>query len=170
VAFDKKLITDRLAQSNYSPLRRKELFKAHCKVCHAEDAEAGEYTPMSLIMDQWDEFFDDTYPETHQDLACPKGEEKKLAMGGHTVHYDGYHDQARAKANTKILIPEGMKLSKRINTAEVITRSSTATSTRTARDYRRPAPRLLRLAERTTSPATWKSAMARMWPTRLSSH
>jgi len=28
VAFDKKLITDRLAQSNYSPLRRKELFKA----------------------------------------------------------------------------------------------------------------------------------------------
>ena len=57
----------------------KELFKNHCKVCHMEDSKAGEYTPMSLIMDQWDEFFDDVYPETHQDLACPTDEEKKLS-------------------------------------------------------------------------------------------
>ena len=57
----------------------KELFKNFCKVCHLEDSKAGEYTPMSLIMDQWDEFFDDSFPETHQDLACPTDEEKKLS-------------------------------------------------------------------------------------------
>ena len=56
----------------------KELYKNFCKVCHAEDSEAGEYTPMSLIMDQWDEFFDDTFAETHKELTCPKDEKTKL--------------------------------------------------------------------------------------------
>jgi len=52
----------------------KELFIAHCKVCHMEDSDAGEYTPMSLIMDQWDEFYDETFAETHKEVACPKDE------------------------------------------------------------------------------------------------
>ena len=56
----------------------KELFIAHCKVCHMEDADAGEYTPMSLIMDQWDEFFDETFAETHKEVACPKDKDKKI--------------------------------------------------------------------------------------------
>ena len=46
----------------------KELFKTQCKVCHAEDSKAGEYTPMSLIMDQWDEFFDESFAETHKEV------------------------------------------------------------------------------------------------------
>lgn len=57
----------------------KDLFKNYCKVCHLEDSKAGEYTPMSLIMDQWDEFFEDVYPENHLDLAFPADEEKKLS-------------------------------------------------------------------------------------------
>ena len=56
----------------------KELFIAHCKVCHMEDADAGEYTPMSLIMDQWDEFYDETFVETHKEVVCPKDEDKKV--------------------------------------------------------------------------------------------
>ena len=56
----------------------KELFKNHCKVCHMEDSKAGEYTPMSLIMDQWDEFFDETFVETHKEVTCPKDEKTKL--------------------------------------------------------------------------------------------
>jgi cytochrome c553 len=56
----------------------KELYKNICKACHAEDSEAGEYTPMSLIMDQWDEFYDETFAETHQDVTCPKDEKTKL--------------------------------------------------------------------------------------------
>ncbi|ASJ11100.1 phosphoenolpyruvate carboxykinase [Thermococcus sp. P6] len=42
--------------------------------------------------------------------AIEYGEEKPLAIEGHTVHYDGYYDQARDKARTKILVPEGVEI------------------------------------------------------------
>ncbi len=50
--------------------------------------------------------------------AIEKGEEKKLAIEGHTIHYDGYNDQARDKANTKVLLPKGVKVAKAVNTEE----------------------------------------------------
>ena len=56
----------------------KELYIAFCKSCHTEDSDAGEYTPMSLIMDQWDEFYDETFAETHKEVACPKDKDKKV--------------------------------------------------------------------------------------------
>ena len=49
-------------------------------------------------------------------LALQNGEERKLATEGHTIHYDGYHDQARDKQNTRVLTTPGMKMSKVINT------------------------------------------------------
>ena len=42
-------------------------------------------------------------------------EEAKLATEGHTIHFDGYHDQARDKANTKYLLPGGVNLGPEIN-------------------------------------------------------
>ena len=42
------------------------------------DADAGEYTPMDLIMEQWDEFFQDSFVETHQDITCPQDDTQKL--------------------------------------------------------------------------------------------
>jgi phosphoenolpyruvate carboxykinase (GTP) len=48
-------------------------------------------------------------------LALELGEEKLLEMKGHTVHFDGYFDQARDKANTRVLKPPEMKMSKAIN-------------------------------------------------------
>ena len=51
-----------------------------------------------------------------RDLALKNKEEQPLAMKGHTIHYDGYFDQARDKDNTKILITPDMKMSKVINT------------------------------------------------------
>ncbi len=56
----------------------KDLYKNHCKKCHAADAEAGEYTPMSLIEEQWEEFFDELWVETHGEVACPKDEKKTI--------------------------------------------------------------------------------------------
>jgi len=50
--------------------------------------------------------------------AINLGEEKPLKIKGHTIHFDGYYDQARDKKNTKILVPEGYKLEKIINTME----------------------------------------------------
>ncbi len=50
--------------------------------------------------------------------AWESGAEKKLATEGHTVHFDGYHDQARDRANTKYLLPPGTELGERLNSVE----------------------------------------------------
>ena len=47
--------------------------------------------------------------------AIDKGEEAPLATEGHTVHFDGYRDQARDKAATKYLVPEGISLGRALN-------------------------------------------------------
>jgi len=47
--------------------------------------------------------------------AIETGEEKRLAKEGQTVHFDGYHDQARDKENTKYLLPPGTELGERLN-------------------------------------------------------
>lgn len=44
------------------------------------------------------------------------GEEKKLTLEGHTVHFDGYNDQARDKERTKLLLPPNVDLGFSINT------------------------------------------------------
>jgi phosphoenolpyruvate carboxykinase (GTP) len=50
--------------------------------------------------------------------AIELGEEKKLKMDGHTIHFDGYHDQARDKTHTAVLTPPDMKLSESIVTKQ----------------------------------------------------
>lgn len=42
--------------------------------------------------------------------ATETGEEKRLAVSGHTIHFDGYHDQARDKKKTRYLLPPGVDL------------------------------------------------------------
>ena len=51
-------------------------------------------------------------------LTLDIGEEKKLKMEGHTIHYDGYYDQARDKEHTAVLLPAGQRLSRGINSVE----------------------------------------------------
>jgi phosphoenolpyruvate carboxykinase (GTP) len=50
--------------------------------------------------------------------AIELGEERPLAMEGHTVHFDGYHDQGRDPANTRYLLPEGMDLGERVRSVQ----------------------------------------------------
>ena len=50
--------------------------------------------------------------------ALEVGEEKALATPGHTVHYDGYFDQARDKEVTKYLLSQGEYFSKHINSTD----------------------------------------------------
>ncbi|MFX0075860.1 MAG: phosphoenolpyruvate carboxykinase (GTP) [Candidatus Hermodarchaeota archaeon] len=45
-------------------------------------------------------------------------EESNLQTEGHTIHYDGFYDQARDKENTKVLIPKGEYRSPWINTMD----------------------------------------------------
>ncbi len=53
-----------------------------------------------------------------RNLALKTGEERKLEMEGHTIHYDGFYDQARDKKNTRVLVTPNMKMSKAINTID----------------------------------------------------
>ncbi|MBU2599280.1 phosphoenolpyruvate carboxykinase (GTP) [bacterium] len=46
------------------------------------------------------------------------GEETKLAIEGHTIHFDSYDDQGRDKENTRILIPNEVKLDPSILTKD----------------------------------------------------
>ena len=50
--------------------------------------------------------------------ALEIGEEKKLAIGGHSIHYDGFYDQARDKAQTKYLLPKGVSLGESLNSID----------------------------------------------------
>lgn len=63
--------------------------------------------------------------DTEEDLryvreaAIKNKEESALAIKGHTVHFDGYYDQARDKANTKFLLPAGVNLGPEINAMDM---------------------------------------------------
>jgi len=50
--------------------------------------------------------------------AVKNGEEEKLAVKGHTVHFDGYFDQARDKERTKFLVPKGKELGPHIRSMD----------------------------------------------------
>ena len=48
--------------------------------------------------------------------AIASGEEQAvLTTQGHTVHFDGEHDQGRDRKNTRYLVPRGITLSKALN-------------------------------------------------------
>jgi phosphoenolpyruvate carboxykinase (GTP) len=53
-----------------------------------------------------------------REMAIKSGEEKKLALSGHTVHFDGYWDQARDEENTRFLLAKGNDLGPNINTID----------------------------------------------------
>jgi len=53
-----------------------------------------------------------------RELALINGEEAKLMMEGHTIHFDGYYDQGRDKANTKYLLSKDVDWGIKINTIE----------------------------------------------------
>lgn len=50
-----------------------------------------------------------------RESAIRNGEEKRLAIERHTVHFDGYYDQARDKEHTKFLVSRGIDLGPNLN-------------------------------------------------------
>lgn len=50
--------------------------------------------------------------------AVETGEEKQLATPGHTIHFDGYHDQGRDPANTKYLLLPHTDLGERLRSVD----------------------------------------------------
>jgi len=50
-----------------------------------------------------------------KELSLKNGEEAKLAMEGHTIHFDGIYDQGRDKKNTKYLVAEKVNWGMEVN-------------------------------------------------------
>ena len=50
-----------------------------------------------------------------KEAAIRNHEEANLAIEGHTIHFDGYYDQARDKATSKFLLAKGVDLGPEIN-------------------------------------------------------
>jgi hypothetical protein len=47
------------------------LYREYCKPCHRADSPNGEYTPMTLIQEQWQRFFKEKYVPAHEKLTDP---------------------------------------------------------------------------------------------------
>jgi len=56
-------------------IKGQDIYKEFCKPCHGPDSENGEYTPMSLIQDQWDTFFAEDFVEAHEGLVDPNNDD-----------------------------------------------------------------------------------------------
>ncbi len=50
--------------------------------------------------------------------AIKNGEESKLVVEGHTIHFDSFYDQGRDKEHTNILVPKGLDLGPTISTRD----------------------------------------------------
>jgi len=79
---------------------------------HQFIAEAAELCNPEKIFIADDSPEDITYIKR---MALETGEEKPLAIPGHTVHFDGPYDQGRDREATKYLVPKGEYLSKALN-------------------------------------------------------
>ena len=104
------LLKDRLSQNDYQKIMRlnnpsiNQFITTSIEICNPENIFVGT-----------DSFEDMQYT---REAAVRNYEEKKLAMEGHTIHFDGYHDQARDKVHTKFLLPTGASLGPELNTMD----------------------------------------------------
>jgi len=53
-----------------------------------------------------------------REAAIRNGEETKLAIDGHSIHFDAYGDQGRDKEHTNILVTKGIELGESISTRD----------------------------------------------------
>jgi len=55
-----------------------DLYKEYCKPCHEADSDNGEYTPMTMIQDQWERFFDKEFVDSHSAVVDPNHDNKPV--------------------------------------------------------------------------------------------
>ena len=94
--MDKKLLRDKLGKENYGKL---EALK-NARLMEFASKYVELFNPDSVFV-RTDSKEDAAYIRKR---AIELGEEKELAIKGHTIHFDGYFDQARDKENTKYLL------------------------------------------------------------------
>ena len=98
----KKVLEKRLDKLNLKKLLKidnpelKEFLAKYIGVCNPAEAFVSTGSPDEI--------------RYIREQAVKSGEEERLAVEGHTVHFDGYNDQARDRKNTKLLLPKGVDL------------------------------------------------------------
>jgi len=105
-----QILKEKLSATHYNKLAALENPKLHAFV-----AEAIELTNPDSVFVCTDAEQDAAYI---RQLAITSGEEKALATAGHTIHFDGYYDQARDKPNTKYLLAPDTELSAQLNSID----------------------------------------------------
>jgi phosphoenolpyruvate carboxykinase (GTP) len=104
-----------LLQKRLDPDSFSKLIVLNNPKMHAFVAEAIELTKPESVFVCTDADDDLAYIRS---LAIESGEERALAIEGHTCHFDGYNDQARDTANTKYLLPAGADLGASLNSTD----------------------------------------------------
>ena len=105
-----EILQDRLSKKDYEKLIRIKNPHMHqfvakfIKLCNPDSVFVSEDSPRDIRF--------------IREEAVRAGEERKLSIKGHTIHFDGYHDQARDKKNTRILLPKGVSLGSEIDCIE----------------------------------------------------
>jgi len=105
-----QVLQERLKGENYQKLMALPSAKLHAFV-----ADAVELCQPASVFVCTDAAEDIAYIRQQ---AIENGEETPLALEGHTVHFDGYYDQARDKKATKYLLPKGIDLGARLNSID----------------------------------------------------
>ncbi len=105
-----EVLKNRLDNENYRKLSAIENTLLHKFV--AEYVQLCDPESVSVITDSQEDI------DYIRELSIRNGEEQKLAMEGHTIHFDGYNDQARDKDKTRYLLEEGVDLGERLNSIE----------------------------------------------------
>ncbi|MHC4069319.1 MAG: phosphoenolpyruvate carboxykinase (GTP) [Planctomycetota bacterium] len=106
----KELLKNKLTDEHYGRLSALDNAKLHKFVADAIELCKPETVYVCTDADE-----DIAYI---RELAIKNGEEKPLNIKGHTCHFDGYNDQARDKAQTKYLLPEGSELGESLNSID----------------------------------------------------
>ena len=97
VKHDTKLIlNNRLNQKDYQKIMKLDnpsinaFIATSIEICNPQNIFVANDSPEDILYTR--------------EAAIRNHEEKTLTMKGHTIHFDGYHDQARDKIHTKFLL------------------------------------------------------------------
>ncbi len=95
-------------------LKRRMAGQEYAKLVAIPHPEARRFVAESIELCEPEQVFicSDTPKEIEyiRQMALASGEESSLLTPGHTFHFDGYYDQGRDRAVTKLLVPKGESL------------------------------------------------------------
>jgi len=102
-----RILKARLEQENYEKLaginnsKLHQFIASYIELCNPDRVFISDDSPADI--------------QYIRQAAIRNGEEAELTVAGHTVHFDGYYDQARDKEKTQYLVPTGVDLGPEIN-------------------------------------------------------